>query len=308
MIALLQRVSRAEVRAEGRVAGRIGAGVLVFLGCQRGDGEAEARTMARRIAGYRVFADAEGRTNLDLTQVGGEVLVVSQFTLAADTRKGRRPSFDSALAPEPAAELVELACASLREAGLRVEEGVFGAEMEVELLNHGPASYLLEVRPQPRPGLDGPAQVTILQGCRAVCPPPFRRSLHAVMDNPELNTITKRDLVQRISDSTGQTKVLVRDIIQRFLDEVSEELVRGNRLEFRKFGVFEVRSRPGRIAQNPKTLEKVAVPPKRVVKFKVGNILKKRVEVGPQPKAPEAPSAPGLGAQPPAGGEAGPAA
>ena len=101
------------------------------------------------------------------------------------------------------------------------------------------------------------------------------------MENSELNTITKRDLVQRIADATGQTKVLVRDIIQRFLDEVSEELVHGNRLEFRKFGVFEVRSRPGRIAQNPKTLEKVTVPAKRVVKFKVGNILKKRVENGP---------------------------
>ena len=119
------------------------------------------------------------------------------------------------------------------------------------------------------------------------------------MDNPALNTITKRDLVQRIADSTGQTKVLVRDIIQRFLDEVSEELVRGNRLEFRKFGVFEVRSRPGRIAQNPKTLEKVHVPPKRVVKFKVGNILKKRVEAGPVAPSPEAQSSPGFGAAAP---------
>lgn len=97
---------------------------------------------------------------------------------------------------------------------------------------------------------------------------------------PDTHTVTKRDLVQRISDSTGQTKVLVRDIIQRFLDEVANELVRGNRLEFRKFGVFEVRHRPGRMAQNPKTLEKVPVPPKRVVKFKVGNVMRKRVEEG----------------------------
>ncbi len=109
------------------------------------------------------------------------------------------------------------------------------------------------------------------------------------MDNPAPNTITKRDLIQRISDNTGQTKVLVRDVIQHFLDEVCDELVRGNRLEFRKFGVFEVRSRPARIAQNPKTLEKVQVPAKRVVKFKVGNILKKRVERGPD--APESTSA-----------------
>lgn len=98
------------------------------------------------------------------------------------------------------------------------------------------------------------------------------------MDNSNPNTVTKRDLVQRIADSTGQTKVLVRDVIQRFLDEVAEELVRGNRLEFRKFGVFEVRWRPGRVAQNPKTLDKVQVPAKRVVKFKVGNVLKDRVE------------------------------
>ena len=93
-----------------------------------------------------------------------------------------------------------------------------------------------------------------------------------------VKTTTKRDLVQRISDSSGQTKVLVRDIIQAFLNEVGNELVAGNRLEFRKFGVFEVRNRPGRIAQNPKSLEKVVVPAKRVVKFKVGNVLKKQVE------------------------------
>lgn len=110
------------------------------------------------------------------------------------------------------------------------------------------------------------------------------------MPQSEVNTVTKRDLVQRIADSTGQTKVLVRDVIQRFLDEVSGELVRGNRLEFRKFGVFEVRIRPGRIAQNPKTLEKVTVPEKRVVKFKVGNVLKKRVEEGPPAPVAEPPS------------------
>jgi len=99
------------------------------------------------------------------------------------------------------------------------------------------------------------------------------------MENSDLpKTVTKRELVQRISDKSGQTKVLVRSIVQQFLEEVSEELVSGNRLEFRKFGVFEVRNRPGRIAQNPKSLEKVVVPAKRVVKFKVGNVLKKRVE------------------------------
>jgi len=110
------------------------------------------------------------------------------------------------------------------------------------------------------------------------------------MDRSGPDTITKRDLVKRIADQTGQTKVLVRDILQRFLNEVSGELVSGNRLEFRKFGVFEVRQRPGRIAQNPKTLQKVVVPPKRVVKFRVGNVLKKRVEVGSEPTAQAADS------------------
>ncbi|MHC4824424.1 MAG: HU family DNA-binding protein [Planctomycetota bacterium] len=117
---------------------------------------------------------------------------------------------------------------------------------------------------------------------------------------PDTHTVTKRDLVQRISDSTGQTKVLVRDIIQRFLDEVANELVRGNRLEFRKFGVFEVRHRPGRLAQNPKTLEKVPVPPKRVVKFKVGNVMRKRVEMGAAPIAdPVVPPSPETGGNEP---------
>ena len=110
------------------------------------------------------------------------------------------------------------------------------------------------------------------------------------MNEPGRSTITKRDLVQRIADHTGQTKVLVRDILQQFLDEVAEELSQGNRLEFRKFGVFEVRKRPGRMAQNPKTLEKVEVPPKWVVKFKVGNVLKKRVEGGPSAPPPADPS------------------
>ena len=91
-------------------------------------------------------------------------------------------------------------------------------------------------------------------------------------------TVTKRELVQRIADRSGQTKVLVRDVVQQFLDEVATELVRGNRLEFRRFGVFEVRQRPGRLAQNPKTMQKVPVASKRVVKFKVGNVLRQMVE------------------------------
>lgn len=112
------------------------------------------------------------------------------------------------------------------------------------------------------------------------------------MDRSGPDTITKRDLVQRIAEQTGQTKVLVRDILQKFLDEVSGELIAGNRLEFRKFGVFEVRKRPGRVAQNPKTLQKVIVPAKRVVKFKVGNVLKKRVEASDGAPADSQASAP----------------
>lgn len=98
------------------------------------------------------------------------------------------------------------------------------------------------------------------------------------MSKKSPQTVTKRELVQRIADRSGQTKVLVREVVQSFLDEMATELVRGNRLEFRKFGVFEVRRRPGRIAQNPKTLERVEVPDKRVVRFKVGNLLRRMVD------------------------------
>lgn len=100
------------------------------------------------------------------------------------------------------------------------------------------------------------------------------------MRAPSRQTVTKRELVQRIADRTGQTKVLVREIVQQFLDEIATELVAGNRLEFRKFGIFDVRKRPGRIAQNPKTMEKVEVPEKKVVRFKVGNVLKQMVDEG----------------------------
>jgi nucleoid DNA-binding protein len=98
------------------------------------------------------------------------------------------------------------------------------------------------------------------------------------MKKPTRRTITKRELVQRIADRTGQTKVLVREVVQQFFDELATELVRGNRLEFRKLGVFEVRERSGRIAQNPKTMERVEVAAKRVVRFKVGSVLKQMVE------------------------------
>ena len=145
MRALLQRVDRAAVHVEAQEVARIGRGLLVFLGCIRGDGEEQAARLADRVARYRVFPDEERKTNLDVQQAHGSVLVVPQFTLAADTRKGNRPSFSTALAPEQATGLVRAFVAQLREQGLVVAEGVFGAEMLVELTNHGPATYLLEV-------------------------------------------------------------------------------------------------------------------------------------------------------------------
>jgi D-tyrosyl-tRNA(Tyr) deacylase len=142
--AVVQRVSRAEVRVEGRVTGRIGAGFLVLLGVARGDGPPEADRIARKIAGLRLLADADGRMNRDLGETGGAVLLVSQFTLLADCRKGRRPSFVRAAPPEEAAPLCREVEERLRRAGLPVETGVFAARMEVELVNDGPVTVLLD--------------------------------------------------------------------------------------------------------------------------------------------------------------------
>lgn len=149
MKALLQRVSRAAVRVEGKTVGRIGGGLLVLLGCERGDDEQAARSLASRVATYRLFPDEDGLTNYDLAAIGGEVLVVSQFTLAADTRRGRRPSFDAALPPDRAERLVSLFCEEIRQVGIPVETGRFGESMQVELLNEGPATYLLQTSRRP---------------------------------------------------------------------------------------------------------------------------------------------------------------
>lgn len=145
MKALLQRVDWARVRVAGQVVAEIGPGLLAFVACCRGDDPAVARRMAARIARYRLFPDAAGRTNRSVLESGGAVLLVSQFTLAADTARGLRPSFDPAMAAEQAAELMPTLAGELRRLGLSVEEGVFGAEMEVELCNHGPATYWLEL-------------------------------------------------------------------------------------------------------------------------------------------------------------------
>ncbi|TAH34894.1 MAG: D-tyrosyl-tRNA(Tyr) deacylase [Planctomycetota bacterium] len=147
MKALLQRVDWARVRVDGAVVGQIGAGLLVFAACCKGDGRRQAETLAARVARYRMFPDAAGKTNRSVLDTGGALLVVSQFTLAADTARGLRPSFDPAMAPAEAEALLSDFSAALRRLGAHVEEGRFGAEMLVELQNHGPATYLLECVP-----------------------------------------------------------------------------------------------------------------------------------------------------------------
>ncbi|MGH7643978.1 MAG: D-aminoacyl-tRNA deacylase [Gemmatimonadales bacterium] len=146
MRVVIQRVSRAEVRVEGRRAGAIGVGLLVLAGFAPGDSDATLQWMAEKILTLRLFGDAEGKMNLALGDVGGGVLVVSQFTLYGDARKGRRPSFVDAAPPQAAVALYERFVAVLRErsGGAPVETGVFGAMMDVELVNAGPVTLLLE--------------------------------------------------------------------------------------------------------------------------------------------------------------------
>lgn len=146
MIALIQRVSEARVEVDDAVVGAIGPGLLALVGVQPADGEAQAQRLLERVLGYRVFADEQGRMNRSLADVGGGLLLVSQFTLAADTRSGMRPGFSTAAAPADAERwfdrLVELA--RMRHAG--VETGRFGAHMRVHLVNDGPVTFLLEAR------------------------------------------------------------------------------------------------------------------------------------------------------------------
>jgi D-aminoacyl-tRNA deacylase len=145
MRALLQRVARARVRAGGAVAGEIGRGLLVLLGVTHADSENEADALARKVAGLRVFEDAAGRMNLDVRDAGGGVLVVPQFTLYADARRGRRPDFIAAARPEQAEPLFQRFCGALAAQAVPVERGVFRAHMEVELLNDGPVTLMLEI-------------------------------------------------------------------------------------------------------------------------------------------------------------------
>jgi D-tyrosyl-tRNA(Tyr) deacylase len=144
MRALLQRVSRADVRIEGESVASIGSGLLVLLGVGPADDDWVASGLAAKVAGLRVFADAEGLTNLSLSEVGGSALVVSQFTLYADSRRGRRPSFIGAASPAIGERLYEVFCESLATAGIPVARGRFGADMAVELVNDGPFTIWLD--------------------------------------------------------------------------------------------------------------------------------------------------------------------
>lgn len=144
MRAAIQRVSRCQVTVDGSVVGRIGAGMLVLLGVSKTDDEAAADYLVDKIIGLRIFKDAEGKMNLSVQDAGGAVLVVSQFTLYGDVRRGKRPSFDAAARPEEAKRLYEYFVAKIRAAGLRCETGQFQAMMEVELVNSGPVTILLD--------------------------------------------------------------------------------------------------------------------------------------------------------------------
>jgi D-tyrosyl-tRNA(Tyr) deacylase len=146
VIALIQRVAQARVSVAGQTIGSIDKGILALVGVERGDSEAEAARLAERVLGYRIFADAEGRMNLALREVEGRLLAVPQFTLVADTQKGSRPSFSSAGPPDEGARLFDKFVEFARQ-NAHVETGRFGAHMQVSLVNDGPVTFWLQVKP-----------------------------------------------------------------------------------------------------------------------------------------------------------------
>ncbi len=145
MIGLIQRVSEAGVKVEGKVVGQVGRGLLVLVGVEKHDDEVSAKRLLERILSYRVFPDAEGKMNLSIADIGGELLLVPQFTLAADTHKGTRPSFSSAAPPEQGTALFDHFVRLAREKHGKVATGVFGADMKVSLVNDGPVTFWLQV-------------------------------------------------------------------------------------------------------------------------------------------------------------------
>lgn len=147
MIGLLQRVSEAAVRVDGEVVGEIGRGLMVLLGVERGDSEAQADRLLERLLGYRVFPDEDDKMNLSLRDIKGGLLLVPQFTLPADTRKGTRPSFTTAAPPDEGRRLFDYFVARARNLHNEVETGRFGADMQVSLINDGPVTFWLQVAP-----------------------------------------------------------------------------------------------------------------------------------------------------------------
>ena len=148
MKTVIQRVARASVRVDGEVRAEIGRGLLLLVGVEVGDGDAQADALAKKVAGFRIFDDDAGKMNLSNEQIGGAFLAVSQFTLCADLSRGKRPGFDPAMRPPEAERLYERFCAALEQATARpVQRGVFGASMQVELVNDGPATFLFHVPP-----------------------------------------------------------------------------------------------------------------------------------------------------------------
>ena len=152
---VLQRVKEARVDVDGRTVGRIGRGVCLLVGVEKGDTASDSESLAKKAVELRIFPDAEGKMNLSISEAGGEVLAVSQFTLAASVRKGRRPSFDEAEEPRRAAELFEHFVGSVEALGVTVATGVFQALMDVHILNDGPVTFILESGKTPEPRAEG---------------------------------------------------------------------------------------------------------------------------------------------------------
>lgn len=149
MIALIQRVAEARVAVGGESVGAIGRGIVALIGVERGDGAAEAARLAEKVLGYRIFPDAEGKMNLSLLDIAGELLAVPQFTLAADTKKGTRAGFSTAAAPQLGEQLFNRFVLHLKEKIPGVKTGTFGADMKVSLTNDGPVTFWLQVSPSP---------------------------------------------------------------------------------------------------------------------------------------------------------------